>query len=66
MKITELKSIIEKIEAKKDIIAKQRNGLRELHGEIGGLLESFDTGIYSLNEGVANIMSAIDSISEVV
>lgn len=66
MKIQDLKSLSKKIENKKAIIAKQRDGLRELHGELEDLLESFDTGIDSLDLGLADLERGIDTLSEFV
>lgn len=66
MEIKELKNIMKKIEEKKIIIAKNRDEIRELYDEIGDCLESFDTGIQGLDDGILDICNAIDSISEVV
>lgn len=66
MKIKELRHIIKKIETKKKVMANNRDEIRQMYDDIGGLLESFDAGIEGLDEGILNITNAIDSISEVV
>lgn len=64
--IKELKDVIEKINIKKNIIAKERDELWNLQEELSNLLDSFDRGIEGLENGAIEIEDAIDSISEVV
>lgn len=66
MKITEIKDLMLKIEAKKNAIAKERDELREIYDEIGELLEYFDAGVEGLDSGIREICDAVDSISCVV
>lgn len=66
MPIQDLNDIIKKIEDHKSQIAEQRDALRKIYDELADYLESFDTGIEGLNEGVRCICNAVDSISEVV
>ena len=66
LRIKELKAVMVKREEKKNIIAKQRDDIRELYGEIDMLLEAFDGGIEGLEDGLLSINYAINSISEVV
>lgn len=66
MKINEFKTLLKRIEAKKNTIAKEIDGLREMYDEIGDLLESFDCGIEFLDKEMKGIEDAIDSMSEVV
>jgi len=66
MRKQQLKKIIEKIETHKQNISIERDKLREIYEELATCLESFDTGIDGLDEGILNILNAIDSISEVV
>lgn len=64
--IKELKDVIEKINIKKNIIAKERDEFWNLQEELSNLLDSFDRGIEGLENGAIEIEDAIDSISEVV
>jgi len=62
----ELKEIMDKIEVKKTIIAKQRDELREIESELTDLLDKFDGGIESLDVAMQEFSRAIDTLSEVV
>jgi len=62
----ELKEIMGKIEVKKNIIAKQRDELREIESELTDLLDKFDGGIESLDVAMQEFSGAIDTLSEVV
>ena len=66
MEIKELKDALAFIEKKKEAIAKERDELREAFEEVGYLLDKFDAGIESLENGKREIEDGIDSISEVV
>ena len=58
MEFKKLDDLLKLIEKKKDAIAKERDGLRELYYEIGGLIDSFDGGIEALERGKEEIESA--------
>jgi len=62
----ELKEIMDKIGVKKNIIAKQRDELREIESELTDLLDKFDGGIESLDVAMQEFSGAIDTLSEVV
>lgn len=64
MNIKGLKSVLAKIEKSKNIVSKERDKLRELHGELEMILESFDEGIDQLNAGQLEIENAINTISQ--
>ena len=66
MQIEELSAIIDKIEERKIVIAKERDALRLIEDRLSDLCESFDQGIDGLDNGIIEIRNAIDSISEVV
>jgi len=66
MKINELNEAIEKLEESKRTIAIERDKMRSIYDEIGDILCSFDTGIDGLEDGIIEIRTAIDAISEVV
>ena len=66
MKTKELKNLVSKIEEKKKIIAKERDELRNIHDNMIDLLESFDRGVEGLDNGILELINAIDTISEVV
>lgn len=64
--IDNLKEVIADIEAKKMVIAKKRDEIREIYDDLASILESFDVGVEGLDNGIREIIHAIDSISEVV
>ena len=68
MKTTEkkLRAVLTKIEKSKNVIAKERDKLREIYDELEMLLESFDEGIESLNIGKHEMQRALDAISQFV
>jgi len=59
-----IETLLKRINKHKDIIAKQRDQIREIHSELEMLLESFDEGLYGLEEGTDMIERAIDALSE--
>lgn len=61
-----IKSLLSKIEISKNKVAKERDLIRELHGELEGLLESWDAGIENIEFGSREILNGIDSLSELV
>jgi len=66
MKIKDFQDLVYKIEEKKKLIAKERDELNELADELEGLLESFNIGIESLEDAIAELKNGIEHISEVV
>lgn len=62
----ELKLLLAKIEKSKKIVAKERDELREMFGELDMLLESFDEAVDGLEEGKRSIESAIDTLSQYI
>ena len=68
MKTTEkeLKAILGKIEKSKEVIAKERDKLREIYGELEMCLESFDEGIKGLENGKGEIETALDVLNQFV
>ena len=64
--IRDLKEVLGKIEEKKNIIAIERDKLRDIYNDLVDTLESFDEGVRGLEDGKREIEDAIDSISEVV
>jgi len=59
-----IETLLKRINKHKDIIAKQRDQIREIYSELEMLLESFDEGLYGLEEGTDMIERAIDALSE--
>lgn len=57
-------ALIKSIEKEKDIIANHRDILRKIEIELTDLIESFDRGIESINNGLIDIQIGIDSLSE--
>lgn len=66
MDLKKLKYILKKIDESKARIAKERDSLREIFGELESELESFDRGIECLESGKREIEDGIDAISETV
>jgi len=64
--INQLKSVVTKINKSKANVAKERDKLRVLHSELEDLLETFDSGIDSLTDGVEEIERGIDDLSQFV
>jgi len=62
----ELKKVLEQIEKSKNVIAKERDKLREILGELESTLESFDEGVEGLEAGKREIDNAIDTMSQFV
>ena len=58
-----LKPILAKIEKSKAIIAKERDKLRDIHLELGDLLDDLDSGIEDIENGKREIESGIDRLS---
>lgn len=64
MNIRELKLVLTKIEKSKAKVAKERDIIRGLCGELETILESFDRGIDSLENGKLEIEDGIQALSE--
>lgn len=66
MEIPELKIALAEIEKRKEVIAKERDKLREVVYVIENLLDSFDREVEGLESGLREIVDAVDAVSEVV
>jgi predicted nucleic acid-binding Zn-ribbon protein len=62
----EIRKVLAKIEKSKTIIAKERDKIREIYGELESCLESFDEGIEGLEQGKQEIESSLDTLSQFV
>jgi hypothetical protein len=54
------------IEAQKEIIAEERDKLRDMVSDVESILESLDRGVDGIDEGVRALQSAVDSMSEYI
>jgi len=61
-----IKEIIEQIDKSKNIIAEERDRLRDIYTDLYMALESFDEGVEGLEIGIDTIRNAIDDLSIVV
>jgi len=61
-----IKEIIEQIDKSKNIIAEERDRLRDIYTDLSMALESFDEGVEGLEIGIDTIRNAIDDLSIVV
>lgn len=64
MSVENIKETIEKIREKKDIIARERDAIRTLYGEISDLIEGLDSADYELELACDDLDRAIDTLSE--
>ena len=64
MKVDDLKELTVKIEAKKAIIGKERDDLRELYQELEDLMFNLDDGMDHLNNAKESLDEAIEVLSE--
>lgn len=62
----ELKNTLASIEKSKLIIAKERDKLRDIYGDLEMLLESFDEATEGLENGKREIENSIDTLSQYV
>ena len=56
--------MMKRINKSKDIIAKERDKLREVYYDLEGILESVTEGIDSLENGMRDFEDAVDKLSE--
>ena len=66
MKTTEVKKILAKIEKAKAVIGKERDRLREIHGELETILECLDGAKEDFSLANDYFEAAIDKLSEQV
>ncbi len=62
--IKDLENIKTKIHKHKLAIAKERDKLREVEGELTDLIDSLNVGVYSLLESTESLTEALDYLSE--
>jgi len=66
MKINEIKDLVKCIEKKKNIIAKERDSMRDLMYELDEIYLTIESGVEEIEDGIESLFRGIDSISQML